>query len=191
MFISSTASFNSAISYRYERKVNTRACDHLANWGSIGVMNLMQLKLISKDSEQTEQIAASIGARLRGGESIELVSDLGGGKTTFTRGLARGAGSKDVVSSPTFTISKVYSAPNFQIHHFDFYRLPSAGLASHEVEDLLDDPKVVLVVEWGGVVDHILPPRRLTIDIKRTADDGRELSISYSQDLGYLLEDLC
>jgi tRNA threonylcarbamoyladenosine biosynthesis protein TsaE len=155
------------------------------------MMNTTQLKLNSKDSKQTEQIAVSIGARLRGGESIELVSDLGGGKTTFTRGLARGAGSNDVVSSPTFTISKVYNAPDFQIHHFDFYRLPNAGLASHEVEDLLGDSRVVLVVEWGGVVDHVLPEERITIDIKRTGDDSRELLITYPDELSYLMEDLC
>lgn len=154
-------------------------------------MSVKELKLIAKDPDQTEQIAASIGARLRGGESIELDSDLGGGKTTFTRGLARGAGSKDIVSSPTFTISKVYDASKFQIHHFDFYRLPSAGLASHEFEDLLGDPKIVLVVEWGGVVDHVLPDGRVTIDIKRTSDDGRELLIAYPENLGYLMEDLC
>ena len=154
-------------------------------------MSTEQLKLISQDASQTENIAASIGARLRGGESIELVSDLGGGKTTFTRGLARGAGSKDVVSSPTFTISKVYDAPEFEIHHFDFYRLPSAGLASHEVEDLLGDPNVVLVVEWGGVVDHVLPEGRVTVDIKRTGEESRELVITYPGNLDYLTEALC
>lgn len=155
------------------------------------VMSIKELKLSSENPEHTEQIAASIGSRLRGGESIELVSDLGGGKTTFTRGLARGTGSQDVVSSPTFTISKVYVAPKFQIHHFDFYRLPNAGLASHEVEDLLDDPKVVLVVEWGGVVDHVLPEGRVTINIKRTEDEGRELLVMYPDALAYLVEDLC
>jgi tRNA threonylcarbamoyladenosine biosynthesis protein TsaE len=68
-----------------------------------------RLELVSKDAEQTENIAHLIGARLRGGEVIELVSDLGGGKTTFTRGLADGAGSKDIVASPTFIVSKVYT----------------------------------------------------------------------------------
>ena len=72
------------------------------------MMKTQELKLSSNNAEQTELIAVAIGKRLRGGEMIELVSDLGGGKTTFTRGLARGAGSSDVVSSPTFTISKVY-----------------------------------------------------------------------------------
>lgn len=149
------------------------------------------VKLVSQDAAQTEQFAESIGARLRGGELIELVSDLGGGKTTFTRGLARGADSQDVVSSPTFTISKVYETPKFQIHHFDFYRLPNAGLASHEVEDLFDDPKVVIVVEWGGVVEHVLPDTRVTINIERTGDEGRKLLINYPDDLAYLVEDLC
>lgn len=159
--------------------------------GSIELMQLQTCVLISQSSEQTEKIAATIGSRLRGGESFELVSDLGGGKTTFTRGLAQGAGSGDVVSSPTFTVSKVYKAPKFEIHHFDFYRLPDAGLATHEVEDLLDDPAVVLVVEWGGVVEHVLPESRIQIHIERTADDGRQLTMRYPSEMSYALEGVC
>lgn len=153
------------------------------------MMSTEKLILISSGAAQTEQIAGIIGARLRGGEAFELVSDLGGGKTTFTRGLVRGAGSDDVVSSPTFTISKVYDAPEFEIHHFDFYRLPDAGLASHELEDLLGDPTVVLVVEWGGIVEHVLPESRIAIEIKRTGDESRELTITYPGNFAYLLED--
>lgn len=154
-------------------------------------MIIKQLVLSSDSAEKTEQIAASIGARLRGGEILELISDLGGGKTTFTRGLAKGAGSNDVVASPTFTISKVYAAPTIEIHHFDFYRLPDAGLIAHEVEDLLGDPQVVLVVEWGGAVGHVLPAEKVNIEISRTGDDTRSLKVSYPDELSYLLEDLC
>lgn len=154
-------------------------------------MSIEKIVLVSQRSEQTEDIATLIGARLQGGESFELVSDLGGGKTTFTRGLARGAGSSDVVSSPTFTVSKVYKAPAFEIHHFDFYRLADAGLATHEVADLLDDPGVVLVVEWGGVVEYVLPESRVQIEIERTGDEGRRLTIQYPEHLSYLVEDLC
>jgi len=82
------------------------------------------LRITSESPEATEQLAEAIGRRLTGGEVIELVSDLGGGKTTFVRGLARGLGSADVVSSPTFTVSKVYKADKLELHHFDFYRLP-------------------------------------------------------------------
>lgn len=153
-------------------------------------MNTQHQIFSSASAEQTEQIAASIGSKLRGGEIIELISDLGGGKTTFTRGLASGAGSTDVVSSPTFTVSKVYKAPTFEIHHFDFYRLPDAGLIAHEVEDLLGDPSVVVVVEWGGAVGHILPDKRVNIEITRTGDDSRSLNIDYPEELSYLVEGL-
>ncbi|MBX4191001.1 tRNA (adenosine(37)-N6)-threonylcarbamoyltransferase complex ATPase subunit type 1 TsaE, partial [Candidatus Saccharibacteria bacterium] len=78
---------------------------------------------VSTSSAETESIGSLIGASLKGGEVIELRSDLGGGKTTFVRGLAAGAGSKANVTSPTFTLSRLYPAKNFSIHHFDFYRL--------------------------------------------------------------------
>lgn len=145
----------------------------------------------SANSEQTEQLAEHLGSRLRGGEVIELISDLGGGKTTFTRGLARGAGSSDVVASPTFTISKVYNAEHFQIHHFDFYRLGESGLAAYELQDLVDDPRVVIVVEWGGVVEHVLPTNRVSIAIERTGEDGRTIRIGYTESLEYLTEGIC
>lgn len=153
-------------------------------------MNKKQLVLSSDSASRTEDLAAVIGGRLKGGEIIELISDLGGGKTTFTRGLARGAGSKDIVSSPTFTVSKVYAAPSFEIHHFDFYRLPDAGLIAHEVEDLLGDPMVVLVVEWGGAIGHVLPGNRINITVSRTGDDGRNLIVEYPEELSYLVEGL-
>lgn len=129
-----------------------------------------------------------LGKALRGGEVIELVSDLGGGKTTFVRGLARGAGSKDKVGSPTFTISKVYNAPHFDIHHFDFYRLPDPGLVANELAEVLGDEHIVTVIEWADVVSHVLPNNRIHIEIKQTPDGARELKFHASQTLTYLLE---
>lgn len=149
------------------------------------------LELVSNSAEQTENIAHLIGTRLKGGEVLELVSDLGGGKTTFTRGLAAGAETTDVVASPTFTVSKVYKTPRFEIHHFDFYRLGDAGLAAHEVHDLMDDPQVVMVVEWGGVIEHVLPDARMTINLTRTGEESRSVVLTYPDSLDYLVEDLC
>lgn len=125
---------------------------------------------------------------LKGGEVIELVSDLGGGKTTFVRGLAHGAGSKDKVGSPTFTISKVYDGPTFQIHHFDFYRLPDAGLMTNELGDVLGDPAIVTVIEWADVVKHVLPDQRLHIAIRQLPNGDREFTFSAPQELEYLLK---
>lgn len=127
---------------------------------------------------------------LRGGEVIELVSDLGGGKTTLVRGLARGAGSHDKVASPTFTISKVYKTGNFEVHHFDFYRLPEAGIVADELAEVLGDPQVVVVVEWGDIVQHVLPDKRLTIRLTQTPDGSRRITVTGPEALAYLLEGL-
>lgn len=148
----------------------------------------MQIK--STSSEQTEHLAASFGARLRGGEIFVLKSDLGGGKTTFTRGLARGASSSDMVSSPTFTISKIYDAPNFKIHHFDFYRLGEPGMVGAELEELIGDTSVVLVLEWPIVISELLPSEKVIVDIEVAGEQQREFTFSYPDSLGYLFEGL-
>lgn len=141
-------------------------------------------------AEETEKLGYHIGKALRGGEVIELVSDLGGGKTTFTRGLVLGAGSKDHVSSPTFTISNVYDSDKLTIHHFDFYRLHEAGLIEHELEDVLDEPDQVVIVEWSDVVAHVLPKDRLTVTITSTGSDERTLTFEYSDKAKHLVTQL-
>jgi tRNA threonylcarbamoyladenosine biosynthesis protein TsaE len=113
---------------------------------------------------------------------------LGGGKTTFVRGLARGIGSKDRVASPTFTISRVYqAADDKQLHHFDFYRLNEAGIIAAELAEVVDDPDNVTVIEWGEIVHNVLPAKRLTIEITRTGDDTRTISVNYPDSLEYLV----
>lgn len=125
---------------------------------------------------------------MKGGEVIELISDLGGGKTTFVRGLARGMGSTDRVASPTFTISRVYEAGSRELHHFDFYRLGEAGLISEELAEVLNDPNIVTVVEWANIVQDVLPNKRLTIVIEKTPTDGRVFTFRSPESLQYLVQ---
>lgn len=141
----------------------------------------------STSAEQTESLAEKIGRALKGGEVIELVSDLGGGKTTFVRGLARGFGSVNKVASPTFTLSRVYEAGEREMHHFDFYRLHEPGLIAEELTDVLGDHRNVVVVEWAGIVNDVLPKRRLTISIEHTLE-GRRLTFHCPDALRYLVE---
>jgi tRNA threonylcarbamoyladenosine biosynthesis protein TsaE len=142
----------------------------------------------SSDSpETTEALAAAIGKRLKGGEVIELVSDLGGGKTAFVRGLARGLGSEDHVASPTFTISREYHADKLTLYHFDFYRLHDPGIMAAELAEFIDDPGAVVAIEWSDVVRHVLPEKRLTVRLKLTGEQSREISFEFSPELGYLL----
>lgn len=123
-----------------------------------------------------------LGSRLRGGEVIELRSDIGGGKTTFARGLAKGAGSKDRVSSPTFTLSRIYKTQNFEIHHFDFYRLEDPGILADQLAEAVSDDNVV-IVEWADIVKDVLPERRISIEFKPTAasPDERQITFFYPE----------
>lgn len=148
------------------------------------------LEIICGGPVETENVAGQIGGRLKGGEVIKLVSDLGGGKTTFVRGLARGMGSSDHVSSPTFKISNVYTAPKLELHHFDFYRLSEPGVIAQELTEVIGQPDTVTVIEWAAVVQEILPDQRLTITIKPTGENDRQLGFSCPEALYYLLEGL-
>ncbi len=124
---------------------------------------------------------------------IVLASDLGGGKTTLVKGIAKGMGSLDKVGSPTFTLNKVYKcAGGKTLQHFDFYRLSEPGVVAMELAEFLDDPKAVVVVEWGDIVKDELPKDRLEIEIKPTPDDenARQLVFNFPEKLSYLLKDL-
>ena len=108
---------------------------------------------------------------------IELLGDVGAGKTTFTRGLAQGLGIKEPITSPSFTISKSYALPNSsgRLIHYDFYRLPDPGLMLDDLQENLDNPENVIIVEWGESVANILPENRTKIEIKYNDDNSREV----------------
>lgn len=106
----------------------------------------------------------------------------------MVRGIARGAGSSDIVASPTFTISKQYKTPRFSINHFDFYRLDDAGLIAHELAEMAADPEDVVIVEWGGIVQEVLPKARLKIHILRAGENVRKIDIQYLKESEYLLK---
>ncbi len=109
---------------------------------------------------------------------IELVSDLGGGKTTFVKGVAKGIESEDTVTSPTFTLNNVYEGKTLTLHHYDFYRLREAGIMSEELAETLRDECAVTVVEWADVVRDVLPENRLTIAITATGEQSRSYRIT-------------
>lgn len=153
---------------------------------------MLQITCETANVQETENIGNAIGAYLKGGETIELVADIGGGKTAFTRGLVSGAGSKDHVSSPTFTVSKVYTTPEFEIHHFDFYRLNEPGVVTHELAEVVEDSKAVVVVEWAQTVQDVLQPDHLIVTFQShpTETDSRTITISGPDSLTYLIGDV-
>ena len=147
---------------------------------------VMTWQTVSTNSAQTEQLGEHIGSKLCGGEVIELISDLGGGKTTFTRGLVRGAGSIDKVSSPTFAISREYAAPKFRIVHFDFYRLSDPGVVAEELKEGILSAGSITVVEWGDIVHDVLPQDVIRVEIEASGETERIFHILVPISRSYL-----
>lgn len=129
---------------------------------------------ISKNVEDTYELANKIASKLNGGDVILLNGDLGAGKTTFTKGLAKALGVEEVVTSPTFTFMKEYHG-RIPLYHFDMYRV--------EDEDELYELGLneylymqgVCVIEWNKFEDIKNP---IVINIKTMDDDKRYFEIS-------------
>ena len=110
---------------------------------------------------------------------IELVGDVGAGKTTFTKGLARGLEITEEITSPTFTISKVYENSRGQkLVHYDFYRLENPGIMVEDLFENLQDPRTVTVIEWADTVSEILPANHLRLEILINDDGSRTLNLT-------------
>lgn len=106
---------------------------------------------------------------------IELLGDVGAGKTTLVQGLAAGLGVTDPVTSPSFTISKQYQGKNFRLIHYDLYRLADPGIMLDDLAESIHDPKTITLVEWGDSVQDILPNDRIRIIIRHRDENTREL----------------
>lgn len=144
--------------------------------------------MIIQTADEMEQLGQRIGQHLRGGEAIELIGDVGAGKTTFTRGLARGLGITDNITSPSFTISCNYNGRDgLTLRHYDFYRLTDAGIMSMELAEATTDPHGVTIVEWGDSIRGILPTDHITIRINYLPNQGRQVDIACPETRRYLL----
>jgi tRNA threonylcarbamoyladenosine biosynthesis protein TsaE len=122
------------------------------------------MKIKTHSEGDMKAFGAKLGALLKGGEVIELVGDVGAGKTTLTKGIASGLLVDEDVQSPSFTISRVYDTPSgLHLSHYDFYRLHDAGIMADELHETLHDARTVTVIEWAEIVAGVLPTDRLTI----------------------------
>jgi len=109
---------------------------------------------------------------------LELIGDVGAGKTTLVKGLALGLGIEEEVASPSFTISRVYDAEGGRrLYHYDFYRLTDAGILRDELAEVLRDPEAFTVIEWAEIVDDVLPEPHIRLTIRATGETTREITI--------------
>ena len=131
------------------------------------------------NEQATQELAAKIAATLTGGEVFQLIGDVGAGKTTFVKGLAKGLGVNDDVQSPSFTISRMYDARDaIQLAHYDFYRLTDAGIMANELAEMTSDPKTITVIEWADIVEGVLPADHFTISFESPTETDRIITLS-------------
>ncbi|WP_340641481.1 tRNA (adenosine(37)-N6)-threonylcarbamoyltransferase complex ATPase subunit type 1 TsaE [Lactiplantibacillus plantarum] len=127
--------------------------------------------------EATMAIGAKLGQLVQPGDLILLDGDLGAGKTTFTKGLAKSLGISNNVKSPTFTLIREYRQGRLPLYHMDVYRLEDGGAEDLGLDEYFDGDGVS-VVEWSQFIADLLPPTYLRIAISRDtdADDQRVIT---------------
>ena len=143
------------------------------------------MEFITHSPEETERVGAALGRVIPAGTVIAYEGDLGAGKTAFTRGLSRGLGCAEQVTSPTYTIVNEYLSGRCPLFHFDMYRLGSADdLWDIGWEDYLDR-NGICAVEWSeNVADALENP--LCITIEKTGEESRRITIEGGESLADL-----
>ena len=135
----------------------------------------MKKTTILKTEEDTKALGLELAKCLNKGDIIALVGDLGTGKTTLTKAIAAALGVTETITSPTFTIVSEYESGQFPFYHFDVYRV-------HEEDELFEigfdeylEGNGVCVIEWGDLVQAILPPRTKWIYLDYGENDGERI----------------
>ena len=131
--------------------------------------------LIHSEAEMLD-CGKKLGASLEAPAVLELLGDVGAGKTTITRGIAEGLGIAEAVTSPSFTISKEYQGEKYRLVHYDFYRLADPGIMSEDLDEAISDPNTITIVEWGESIRDVLPENRKRIEIKYIDENTREIN---------------
>lgn len=143
------------------------------------------MEFLTHSPEETELLGETLAKKLMGGEILAYRGDLGAGKTAFTRGLARGLGISDRVTSPTYTIVNEYEGGRLPLFHFDMYRLDSADdLFDIGWEDYLLRGGVC-AVEWSENVPEAMADA-ITVEIRKISENDRQILIEGGDSLADL-----
>ncbi|MDD5656625.1 MAG: tRNA (adenosine(37)-N6)-threonylcarbamoyltransferase complex ATPase subunit type 1 TsaE [Elusimicrobia bacterium] len=133
------------------------------------------MRFATSSSGETEALGRRLGRLLKGWDVVCLYGELGAGKTTLTRGLVRGVGSRDRVASPTFSLARVYRAGRKTIYHLDLYRVSAGQTRDIGIEEFVSDPRGICVVEWPEAGEAYYPKDRLVVRLSH-GGAGRRLS---------------
>jgi tRNA threonylcarbamoyladenosine biosynthesis protein TsaE len=131
-----------------------------------------------KSDVDMKALGERIARLLRGGDVLQLIGDVGAGKTTLAKGIAKGLGVTEDVQSPSFTISRMYDGlGGIRLAHYDFYRLHDAGIMADELRETLEDTHTITVIEWADVVEGVLPEKTITVTIASPSETTRQVTV--------------
>lgn len=137
---------------------------------------MQEYNLTTHSYQDTENFGQDFASLVQPGDVILLNGDLGVGKTTFTRGLARGLGIKKNVKSPTFTLIREYQEGKLPLYHMDAYRLESSPDEDLGFDEYFHGDGVT-VVEWPQFIKDEVPDDHISVNIKRSGEDDRDVTI--------------
>lgn len=135
----------------------------------------MTKKIFINNRDEMIIFGEKIGLLLQPNMILTMQGDLGAGKTTMTKGIAKGLGITDIVNSPTFTIMKTYEG-RMRLYHLDVYRIDNAE-SDFELEEYFEDGGVC-VIEWANQIKDLLPNELLEIEILDLGDDKRQVTLN-------------
>lgn len=137
----------------------------------------MSETFITKSAEETTKLGEKIGKSLKGGDLLLLTGDLGGGKTQFTKGVARALGISEMVVSPTFTIERAYQGKRLTLHHFDLYRTHEDRELFEEISEFTRSSNDITVVEWPENMKSLSEFPHTLISFEYLEDNERKLTL--------------
>lgn len=134
--------------------------------------------MVSKSEEETYSFAKKLAESLPTPAHILLYGELGAGKTIFAKGLADGFGVADVdeVSSPTFTLINQYSG-RVKIYHIDLYRIETGALDGLGLDEILDDPNSVVIIEWAERLGSFETPGAVRVFLAYVDEHSRRIDV--------------
>lgn len=133
------------------------------------------------NEQQMINFGENLAKTLEAPTVIELVGDVGAGKTTITKGIAKGLGIDEEITSPTFTLSKRYpfqkAGKEYFLVHYDFYRLNDPGIMSEDLLENIQNPNTITIIEWGDSISSLLPKDHLRFFITINDDGSRSINL--------------
>lgn len=133
---------------------------------------------ITNSREETLLLGEKLAQTLDLGKRIFFYGNLGGGKTTFIQGMAKGLGIKRRIISPTFIILRHYLLEKGNFYHIDLYRTQSnMDLLGIGIDEILKDKDNIIAVEWSEKITDFLPEKRIEVHLKYLAENKREIKI--------------